>query len=151
MTPTENEKINFFSEDIDFSLSNPSSIFNWILKAIESEAKELRHLNFIFCSDQYLHKINVEYLNHDTFTDVITFPYAEGKIIEGDIFISVERIRENANNFKVEFENELYRVMIHGVLHLLGYFDKTPEDKELMTQKENQYLEKLNGMKLDKQ
>ena len=143
MTPNEAEKIIFHSEDIDFSLSKPSITSNWICKSIESENKQLHHLNFIFCSDEYLHKINVEYLNHDTYTDVITFPYSEGEIIEGDIFISIERIKENAKNFDVHFENELHRVIIHGVLHLLGYFDKTPDDRALMTQKENEYLKKL--------
>ena len=143
MTPSEAEKIIFHSENIDFSLSQPSLIFDWICKTIESEAKQLRHLNFIFCNDEYLHKINLEYLNHDTYTDVITFPYSEGEIIEGDIFISIERIKENSNKFEVDFDNELYRVMIHGVLHLLGYLDKSPEDKVLMTKKENEYLLKL--------
>ena len=151
MTTAEDEKINFHSEDIKFTLSNHSIIFDWINNTIESEAKILRHLNFIFCSDTYLHKINVEYLNHDTFTDVITFPYAEGKNIEGDIFISIDRIRENAKSFEVEFKDELHRVMIHGTLHLLGYLDKTAEDKTQMTQKEDEYLSKLNGMKLDNQ
>jgi len=151
MTPAEEEKINFYSEDIEFTLPNHSIIFNWIHKTIESEAKVLRHLNYIFCSDTYLHKINLEYLNHDTFTDVITFPYAEGKTIEGDIFISIDRIRENAKSFEVEFEDELHRVMIHGTLHLLGYLDKTAEDKTQMTQKENECLVKLYGMKLDNQ
>lgn len=151
MTPAQDEKISFHSEDIEFSLPNPSLIFDWIYKTIESEAKAFQCLNFIFCSDEYLHKINVEYLNHDTYTDVITFPYSEGKIIEGDIFISIERIQENAEKFKVDFENELHRVMIHGVLHLLGFGDKTVEDKAQMTQKEDEYLSKLNGTKLDNQ
>lgn len=145
------EKINFYSEDIEFNLPNHSTIFDWINKTIENEAKVLRHINFIFCSDIYLHKINLEYLNHNTLTDVITFPYAEGKNIEGDIFISIDRIRENAKSYEVSFKNELHRVMIHGTLHLLGYLDKTAEDKTQMTQKENEYLARLNGMKLDKQ
>jgi probable rRNA maturation factor len=149
MTPAEDEKINFHSEDIEFTLPNHSVIFDWINNTVERETKVLRHLNYIFCSDTYLHKINVEYLNHDTLTDVITFPYAEGKTIEGDIFISIDRIRENAKSFEVKFEDELHRVMIHGTLHLLGYLDKTAEDKTQMTQKENEYLSKLNGMKLD--
>jgi len=151
MTPTEEENINFYSEDIEFSLPTPSLTYDWICNTIETESKQLRHLNFIFCSDAYLHKINLEYLDHDTFTDVITFPYSEGNIIEGDIFISIERIRENAEKFKVEFENELHRVIIHGVLHLLGYFDKTLEDQALMTKKENDYLARLTGTKLDKE
>ena len=100
----EEEKINFYSEDIEFNLPNHSTIFDWINLAIQNEAKVLRYLNFIFCSDTYLHKINVEYLNHDTFTDVITFPYAEGKNIEGDIFISIDRIKENAKDSYRELE-----------------------------------------------
>ncbi len=141
MMPPEEEKINSYAEDIDFSLPNSSLVFDWIKKSIQSEDKELQQLNFIFCSDKYLHQINVEYLNHDTLTDVITFPYAEGQNIEGDIFISIDRIQENAQQFKVSFEDELHRVMIHGTLHLMGYFDKTPEEKTLMTQKENEYLQ----------
>lgn len=149
MTPVEEEKINFYSEDIKFDLPNDSLIFDWINKTIINESKILRHLSFIFCSDTYLHKINIGYLNHDTFTDVITFPYSEGKTIEGDIFISIDRIRENAKSFGVSFDDELHRVMIHGTLHLIGYSDKTTKDKIQMTQKENEYLTKLNGMKLD--
>ena len=144
------EKIFFHSEDIQFDLPNQPTIISWILKTVQHEAKELRLLNFIFCSDKYLHQLNVEYLNHDTLTDVITFQYSEEKIIEGDIFISIERIRENANKFNTSEGNELHRVMIHGVLHLLGYFDKSKKDKIQMTEKENFYLSELNGMKLDK-
>lgn len=140
MIPNEEEKINFYSEDIDFSLNNSPQLCNWIYRTIKSESKKLIHLNFIFCSDKYLHKINVEYLDHDTYTDVITFPYAKGDTIEGDIFISVDRIKENAIQFNVDFEHELHRVMIHGVLHLIGYGDKSIEDKELMTKKEDEYL-----------
>ena len=149
MMSDEEEKINFHSENIDFSLPNSSTIFSWIENTIHHERKKLNHLNFIFCDDEYLHQINVEYLDHDTFTDVITFPYSEGEIIEGDIFISIDRIRENAQTFNVPFENELHRVMIHGTLHLLGYLDKTIEDKTQMTQKENEYLSRLNGTNLD--
>ena len=141
MMSPEEEKINSYSEDIDFILPNSSLVFDWIKKSIQSEDKKLQQLNFIFCSDKYLHQINVEYLNHDTYTDVITFPYAEGENIEGDIFISIDRIKENAEQFKVSFQDELHRVMIHGTLHLMGYFDKTHEDKILMTQKENEYLQ----------
>lgn len=151
MIPEQEENINFYVEDIDFTLSNHLLIFDWIKNTIVNEGKKLRYLNFIFCSDNYLHKINVEYLNHDTFTDVITFPYSKDNYIEGDIFISIDRIKENAQSFNVSFENELHRVMIHGTLHLLGYLDKSTEEKTLMTQKENEYLSKLNGMKLDKQ
>jgi len=141
----------FHSEETDFNLPNQPVIIDWINKTAEQEDQTVQVLNFIFCSDKYLHQINVEYLNHDTYTDVITFPYMEnGKPVEGDIFISVERIKENAENFKTTFENELHRVMIHGTLHLLGYGDKSPEEKSKMTEKENEYLVVLNGMKLDK-
>jgi rRNA maturation RNase YbeY len=103
-------------------------------------------LSFIFCSDDYLHQINVEYLHHDTLTDVITFEYtaANSDAIEGDIFISIDRIKENAAEFQVPFEVELHRIMVHGTLHLLGYSDKSPNDKALMTEKENFYLQQLS-------
>ena len=138
--PIESEEaINFFTEDIELQLSNEAAIADWIKQSIQKEQHQLGTLNFILCSDSYLHKINVEYLNHDTLTDVITFPYRED-IIEGDIFISVERIKENAKTFGVKFEQELHRIMIHGVLHLMGYGDKNPTDKKRMTDKENIYL-----------
>ncbi len=141
--PSESEEvINFYTEEIEFELSDPKKIDIWIKSTINKEGKLLGNLNFIFCSDHYLHKINVEYLDHDTFTDVITFPYSDVKI-EGDIFISIDRIKENANSFEVPFENELNRVIIHGVLHLLGYGDKNSEDKQQMTLKENFYLRVL--------
>lgn len=133
------EKIEFFFEDIDFELKNSQDIIQWIIEAILRENFQLSHLNFIFCSDSYLHDINLQYLNHDTYTDVITFPYSEEEV-EGDIFISVDRIKENAANFEVSFEEELCRVMIHGVLHLCGYGDKTEEEILLMRQKENAHL-----------
>lgn len=141
------EEINFFNEDIDLSLNNSTQIVEWIKSAIQKEEQQLGTLNFIFCSDPYLHKINIEYLNHDTLTDVITFPYSESSI-EGDIFISVDRVSENAKTFGVAFDRELHRVMIHGVLHLMGYGDKSPEDKEQMTIKENQYLDLLRSISL---
>lgn len=144
--------IQLHSEDISFEHENPLTIKKWLNSVAEQEGRKITALSFIFCSDEYLHKINVEYLNHDTLTDVITFQYSEGKTadVEGDIFISIDRIKENAESFKTTFENELHRVMIHGTLHLLGYGDKTPEEKLKMTEKENKYLAILNGMKLDK-
>ncbi len=138
------ETINFHSEDLELSLENEEQSCSWIKSAIQEEGHQLGNLNFIFCSDAYLHKINVEYLNHDTFTDVITFPYSETHV-EGDVFISIERIRENAKSFEVSFEQELHRVIIHGVLHLMGLSDKTSEEKKLMTEKENTYLRLLNS------
>ncbi|MEM8909049.1 MAG: rRNA maturation RNase YbeY [Bacteroidota bacterium] len=136
------DNIHFFSEDIVFDIEAPERISNWIKAVIEAENRSLAHINFIFCSDEYLYQINQEYLNHDTYTDVITFPYAS-QPIEGDVFISIERIRENAVNYKVDFSEELHRVMVHGTLHLLNYLDKSPEEKAQMTQLENKYLQQL--------
>lgn len=136
--------IQFHTEDTAFNLQETDKIQNWLAEAAKREGSQITALSFIFCSDNYLYNINVEYLNHDTLTDVITFQYSEPKEdIEGDIFISIDRIKENAEQFKVSFEHELFRVMIHGTLHLLGYGDKTPEEKTLMTEKENFYLNLL--------
>ena len=140
MTTTVPEII-FYSESIDFSLSNESTVIDWILATIASEKKSQGNLNFIFCSDNYLHKINLEHLNHDTYTDIITFPLRYDRI-EGDIFISIDRVKENATQYKVTFEEELKRVIIHGVLHLIGYKDKSEEEEELMRSKEDFYLAK---------
>lgn len=137
-------QILFHMEDIEFELQHTEQLMSWIESVIQLEHKSLKQLNFIFCSDDYLHNINVEYLNHDTLTDVITFPYAKLPSVEGDIFISVERIKENGKVFEVSFLEELHRVMIHGVLHLCGYGDKTATAKAKMTQKENEALLLLN-------
>ncbi|RMG86533.1 MAG: rRNA maturation RNase YbeY [Bacteroidetes bacterium] len=139
---TEGE-ILFHAEDVSFELTNPELITRWLKEVIEQAQNQLRLLNFIFCSDEYLHKINLEYLQHDTYTDIITFPLAERPIIEGDIFISIDRVKENATVFEVSFEEELYRVMAHGVWHLCGYGDKTDEEAAIMRRKENEALEKL--------
>ncbi|MCB0606089.1 MAG: rRNA maturation RNase YbeY [Lewinellaceae bacterium] len=141
----QEEPITFFSEDIDFELSNAPAISNWISSVISAENSELDFLNFIFCSDNHLHQINVTYLDHDDLTDVITFPYAAPPRIQGDIFISIDRVRENAGLFNAAFEQELRRVMIHGVLHLCGYKDKTPEESTLMRQKEEESLNRLTS------
>ena len=135
------QKIHFFSENIDFELSESQKITSWIEKVIVKEGFEIELLNYIFCNDEYLHQINLEYLNHDTYTDIITFDNSEkDKTVESDIFISVERVRENAAKFETSFENELARVLIHGVLHLLGYPDKSPEEAEIMRSKEQEAL-----------
>src|ERR1700743_1370134 len=137
--------INFFEEDISFKLKNKTGVKQWVKTTIETEGYKLKELNYIFCSDQYLLLINQQYLDHDTYTDIITFDNSETKgVITGDIFISIERIRENAGKFDQSVIDELHRVIIHGVLHLLGYKDKTPEDNKTMTQKEDQYLGKRN-------
>jgi len=130
---------NYFFEDTN-SFSFDEKIFDKIEKLIFNENMKEGELSFIFCSDEYLLKMNNEYLQHDFYTDVITFDYTEQKIIAGDIFISVDRIKENALKYNTTFENELQRVMIHGVLHLVGYNDKTEEEQKEMTKKENQYL-----------
>lgn len=149
--PIEREEtITFHTEEIELSLTNEKEINSWIKSTIQKEGHQLGNLSFIFCSDPYLHKINIEYLNHDTLTDVITFPYSESHV-EGDIFISIDRIKENAKSFGVTFDQELNRVIIHGVLHLIGYMDKTPEEKKEMTEKENFYLRALNSKKENNQ
>ncbi|MFD2513998.1 rRNA maturation RNase YbeY [Pontibacter locisalis] len=133
--------IEFFSEDIEFELKNPDKVSDWIATVIEQHGKELASLTYIFCSDNYLHEINVEYLDHDTLTDIITFNNADEEgTVEGDIFISVDRINDNSNDLGVPFEDELHRVIIHGVLHLLGFKDKTREEEELMRKQEDSSL-----------
>ena len=135
--------VHFFSEDISYTLKQKASVRAWIKNTIVDEGYKLSKLNFIFCSDLYLLSINQKYLKHDTYTDIITFDNSENKKeIAGDIFISLDRIRENALNFKVKEEDELQRVMIHGTLHLLGYKDKGKPAKALMTEKEDLYLSK---------
>lgn len=136
--------ITFHQEDISFRLKNIKKIKSWITQSIALEKNVLGDLNYIFCSDTYLHKINLEYLKHDTLTDIITFDYSEKKQISGDIFISIDRIKENAIKFKQSSENELNRVLIHGILHLMGYKDKTPKEKETMRAKEDFYLTLLS-------
>lgn len=137
-------KINFFTEDINYTLKNKTIIKKWIESTIIEEGYCLSELNFILCSDEYLLRINRDYLQHDDYTDVITFDNSEEpKTIVSDIFISLERIKENALNFKSTTVNELSRVMIHGTLHLLGYLDKTKAAKKEMTAKEDFYLQKL--------
>lgn len=139
------EIIEFHTEDIQFNFQHANTIQNWLQDTATQEGSGIASLSFVFCSDTYLHKMNVEYLNHDTLTDVITFQYSESESteIEGDIFISIDRIKENAEQFQVTFEQELFRVMVHGTLHLLGYGDKSPDEKQLMTEKENFYLKQL--------
>lgn len=132
-----------FNYETDFSLANENMLSNWISKAIELENLKEGDINYIFCDDEYLHKLNVEFLNHDTLTDIISFDYTIGKIIQGDIYISIERVRDNANDFNVSFLEEVNRVMIHGVLHYCGYKDKTTQDASEMRDKENHYLAML--------
>ncbi|GAB2700927.1 rRNA maturation RNase YbeY [Mucilaginibacter koreensis] len=135
--------IHFFEEDIAYNLKQKLKVKQWIKDTIIAEGFKLDELNFIFCSDAYLLTINQQYLNHNTYTDIITFDNSEREsYLTGDIFISAERIAENAQKFDVDAATEMHRVIIHGTLHLLGYKDKTPADKTLMTQKEDFYLTK---------
>lgn len=136
--------ISFFAEGVDFEFVNENKQTSWVEKTIQNEGKIVGELSFVFCDDEYLHKINLEYLNHDTYTDIITFDYTEANIISGDIFISIDRVKENAIAFNALFENELSRVIIHGVLHLMGYKDKTEEESTLMRAKEDFYLNLLS-------
>ena len=135
--------IQFFEEDISYKLKNKALVRQWIKDTITAEGFKLKELIYVFCSDAYLLPMNQQYLDHDTYTDIITFDNSdvEGDIV-GDIFISVERIRENAAKFKISETDELHRVIIHGALHLLGYTDKTVVTKQKMTQKEDEYLAK---------
>lgn len=136
--------ISFFTEDIAFVLKQKANVREWINSTVKTEGfKRISELNFIFCSDAYLLDINKQYLNHDTYTDIVTFDSSEEEdIIAGDIFISIDRVRENADKFNVLERDELHRVIIHGVLHLCGFYDKKKEEKDLMTAKENEYLGK---------
>lgn len=133
--------IEFHSEDVDFSLSNPEQVSDWIASIIEQHEFELAGLTYIFCSDDYLHQINVEYLDHDTLTDIITFDNADEEgVVESDIFVSIDRVKDNAQSLGIPFEDELHRVLIHGVLHLLGFKDKTDEQEALMRKQEDSCL-----------
>ena len=133
-----------YNSETDFNLQNDVLISNWIIQTIENENFKLGEINYIFCSDDYLLEKNIQFLNHDTLTDIISFDYTMGKLISGDIFISTDRVKENAQKFGVSFSNELHRVMIHGILHFCKYKDKTLEEKEQMRNKENYYLSKLD-------
>lgn len=129
--------------DHDFLLNNFEVVSEWVNNCIQEENRIAGDISIIYCSDNQLLSINKQYLNHDYFTDIITFNYNEGNIISGDIFISIDRVEENAQKFKVELFRELYRIIIHGVLHLIGYNDKSAEEKQAMTQKEDYYLNLL--------
>lgn len=137
--------IYFFCEDISFHIPPLRSTRAWLKEVAALEDRTIGALNYIFCSDAYLLQINKEYLGHDTLTDIITFDNAETKqVLEGDIYISIPRVEENAQRFKVAFNQELDRVMVHGLLHLLGYKDKTSLQKRLMRKKESEYISLRN-------
>ena len=126
-----------------FSLKTESALIKCIRSLVKQELREIGDITFVFCDDNYLHKINLEFLDHDTYTDIITFDYSVGNEIISEVYISVDRVAENAKKFSQTFENEIHRVMIHGVLHLCGYKDKLAKDKQIMRDKENHYLSLL--------
>ncbi|HEY9169162.1 MAG TPA: rRNA maturation RNase YbeY [Lutibacter sp.] len=129
-----------FNYETDFKLENEEVIQKWISACIESYNFQEGELNYIFCDDDYLLKLNVEFLEHDTLTDIISFDYTMGNLISGDIFISVERVRENALEFNQTIDNEICRVMIHGILHYMGYKDKNLKDRKIMREEEDKCL-----------
>lgn len=135
--------ITFQNRNFTFRLTSKALLKAWIKKVVEAEKKESGQINFVFTSDEELVEVNKQYLKHNTYTDIITFDYCEGKTVSGDILISIERVRENAVKFEVPFELELKRVMIHGVLHLCGYGDKSKKQALVMRKKENEALRKF--------
>lgn len=136
----EKGEINFFSEN-EFVLENEHSFRHWIEKVVESENKYIGDINYIFCDDDYLHEINVKYLSHDTYTDIISFDNTVGNTLHGDIFISTDRVAENASTFSNQFTDELKRVMVHGILHFCGFKDKSEREQDLMRRKEEEKIE----------
>lgn len=129
-----------FHYECDFQLDEDIKYSDWVTRIIESEGFEVGDLGYVFCDDDYLHAINLEYLNHDTFTDIITFDYTTESIVSGDIFISIDRVKDNALEYKVDGEEELLRVMSHGVLHLMGYGDKKKKETVIMRDKEEEKI-----------
>ena len=134
-----------YNSEINFELFDADLVSDWLSIVIEEEGFRVGDINFIFCSDEYLLQKNIEFLNHNTLTDIISFDYTMGKLISGDIFISVERVKENSTYFNVSFNNELCRVMVHGILHYCGYKDKIEKEKSVMRERENFYLAKLDS------
>ena len=138
------QKILFFSEEINFNLKNKIKIRDWLRNITLKHGAKIKVINYIFCSDEYLKEVNKEYLGHDYFTDIVTFDNSDKEdFLEGDIFISIDRVKENSSDFSKSFEDELHRVMIHGILHLLGFSDKEDDDVKEMRNQENQSLQAL--------
>lgn len=138
--------IHFFREDTSYQLNHKKKLTEWLSLIIDNHRHELGDLNYIFCSDDYLLKINIQHLNHDYYTDIITFDHSEQpEIIEGDIFVSIDRVKENAKNLGVPFLPELYRVLVHGLLHLLGFNDKNERDRACMREKEDACISLLKA------
>jgi len=131
--------IDFFSEN-EFQLQNKEAIIEWLSQIIASESHTLGDVSFVFCDDEYLHRINLEFLNHDTYTDIISFDYSLGSEVHGEIYISTERVKENSGQLSTVFSDELHRVIVHGILHLCGYGDKTEQEAATMREKEDAAL-----------
>ena len=132
--------LSIYNADIEFRLRDKRKLESWLKLAIEGYKKQAESLNIVFCSDEYLHKMNVDFLQHDDYTDIITFDYCEGKVLKGELYISLDRVKENAKSFGVSFKNDLHRVIIHGVLHLLGHKDKAPGEQKKMRAEEDRLL-----------
>lgn len=132
--------ISYHNEDCVFAFKNKAKNNKWLKLVAESEIRKIGDIAIVFCSDRYILDVNIKYLQHDYFTDIITFDYCEGKVLSGDLFISIDSVRENASLYGAEFEEELNRVIVHGVLHLIGYDDHTEEEQKEMREKENYYL-----------
>lgn len=129
-----------FNYETEFKLTNEANLAAWLTSVIASEEHKEGEINYVFCDDDYLHELNLEFLEHDTLTDIISFDYCIGKELHGDIYISVERVKENASEYSTDFEEELQRVMVHGILHYCGYRDKTESEQNAMRAKEDLYL-----------
>lgn len=138
--------IKFFNEEIKFNLKSKTHLKNWIKSTIINEKYNIGAINYIFTSPKEILRINSNYLNHNYFTDIITFDYCENNIINGDIYICIDTVKNNSARFDVTFTEELYRVMIHGILHLIGYNDQNNDEKAIMREKENYYLERLKNL-----
>ena len=132
--------VRYFSEDIKFDFKGRRTNNKWLSAVAENEGKKIGDVNVIFCSDPYILEVNKKYLGHDYYTDIITFDYCEGKTLSGDLFISVDSVRDNASFYGSSFEDELHRVIVHGVLHLIGFDDHTDKEKKKMRSKEDQYI-----------
>lgn len=139
--------ISYFTQDTDFKFKGKTFNNFWLKMTAESEIRRIGDISIIFCSDNYILDVNMKYLQHDYFTDIITFDYCEDDKLSGDLFISVDTVKDNASFYNTEFEEELNRVIIHGLLHLIGYDDHTEEDKKVMREKENYYLSLREALK----
>lgn len=133
-----------FNFETEFDFTSENVIADWIEAVIAAEGCKTGEINYIFCDDAYLHKLNLEFLKHDTLTDIISFDYSVGKELHGDVFISIERVKENAIDFDATFDDELHRVLVHGILHYCGYSDKNKKDTKIIREKENFYLDQLS-------